>query len=73
MAYNTLMFMLLHAKITQQHEEGSCSLLDQLIESNDLKDEFAKYGLNFDEDLPFIKELINPPQLTEVNNLLSIF
>jgi len=47
------------------HEEGSCSLLDQLIESNDLKDEFAKYGLNFDEDLPFIKELINPPQLTE--------
>ena len=57
----------------KQHEEGSCTLLDQLIENNGLKDEFFKYGLNVDEDLPFIKELINPPKQIDVNYKMDYY
>lgn len=43
------------------HEEGSCRMIDHLISENNLKVEFQKYGLDFELDLIFIKELINPP------------
>jgi len=43
------------------HEDGSCMMLKHLIEANGLEGEFAKHGLVYEEDLPFIQELINPP------------
>ena len=48
--------------IVCQHEAVSVAMLDHLIEANHLRPAFAKYGLT-DNDLLFIKELIDGPQV----------
>jgi len=48
--------------IQWKHEDASCMMLEHLIKENHLEEKFKDYGLNYEEDLIFIKQLINPPE-----------
>ncbi|XP_038659612.1 deoxynucleoside triphosphate triphosphohydrolase SAMHD1-like [Scyliorhinus canicula] len=45
-----------------KHEIASSMMFDHLISCNDLKEDFVRHGLNFEDDLKFIKEQIEGPK-----------
>ena len=45
-----------------QHEDASVTMLDYLLEENELRPEFSRYGLQ-EQDIVFIKEIIAGPLL----------
>uniref|UniRef100_A0A3Q3EB99 HD domain-containing protein n=1 Tax=Labrus bergylta TaxID=56723 RepID=A0A3Q3EB99_9LABR len=44
-----------------QHEKGSCDMLDHLLKENNLEPVMRQYGLEPEDDIPFIKEMIAGP------------
>lgn len=56
-----------------QHEQGSIEMFEHLVKSNDLKLVMKNYGLDPDEDITFITELIMGPPLTPVKDSLVSF
>ena len=55
-------WLLLHKSFSsQQHEDASVQMFDYLVEVNNIKQQFLKFGLT-DDDMVFIKELIAGPQ-----------
>ncbi|XP_052040091.1 deoxynucleoside triphosphate triphosphohydrolase SAMHD1 isoform X2 [Apodemus sylvaticus] len=53
-----------------RHEQGSIEMFEHLVKSNDLKLVMKNYGLDPDEDITFITELIMGPPLTPVKDSL---
>ena len=47
-------------------------MLEHLIKENHLEEKFKDYGLNYEEDLIFIKQLINPPEVISFLNYTKI-
>ena len=62
-----------------QHEKDSVMMFEHLLEANDLREDFEKYGLG-EIDIVFIKEQIAGPsqsemcsQLSEVSDAIQVF
>ena len=52
-----------------QHENASVKMFDYLIEQNDLRQCFDKYGLH-EEDITFIKEQIDESLTGDANDMV---